>query len=161
MPWRYCAEMAVIGQGAIRSSDLKPLATTLAATNQKGTKMNEAITKHINKHGSVYMSVTGLKAKGLLAKLSFWRHAIPSLTQAKSAQGLLFLEVKPLDGYHHTLTVWENRQAMVTYIRTGAHAKAMKNFNKFATGKIVGVEVTNAPTWVEALKIWAEQGRAV
>jgi hypothetical protein len=50
---------------------------------------------------------------------------------------------------------------MVTYIRTGAHAKAMKNFNKFATGKIVGIEVSAAPTWEEALKVWAEQGRAV
>jgi hypothetical protein len=123
--------------------------------------MNTAINEHLAKHGSVYMSVTGLKAKGLLAKLSFWRHAIPSLSQAKTAPGLLFLEVKPLNGYHHTLTVWENRQAMVTYIRTGAHAKAMKNFNKFATGKIVGLEVSAAPTWEQALKIWAEQGRAV
>jgi hypothetical protein len=53
----------------------------------------------------MYVSVTALKANGFLSAIRFWLLAVPALKQAKSSAGVLFCEVKSVDGFHHTLTV--------------------------------------------------------
>ena len=53
----------------------------------------------------MYVSVTGLKAKGFLAAIRFWLLAVPAFKQAKSSGGVLFCEVKSVGGFHHTLTI--------------------------------------------------------
>lgn len=63
--------------------------------------------------------------------------------------------------FHHTLSIWVNKEAMRKYLGNGAHLKAMKVFSKIATGKVFGYESKILPTWAEALRIWDEQGRSV
>jgi hypothetical protein len=58
----------------------------------------------------MYVSVTGLKAKGFLAAIRFWLLAVPAFKQAKSSGGVLFCEVKSVGGFHHTLTSMENQK---------------------------------------------------
>ena len=57
----------------------------------------------------MYVSVTGLKAKGFLAAIRFWLLAVPAFKQAKSSGGVLFCEVKSVVGFHHTLTIWKTK----------------------------------------------------
>lgn len=106
-----------------------------------------------------YVSITGLKPKGFWAYLLFFRHAIPSKIQADRAAGLLFSEVRRIDGIEHTLTAWESRESMLAYIKSGAHLKAMKVFRRIATGKTLGYESQELPSWEEVPRIWREKGR--
>ncbi|MFT5579253.1 MAG: hypothetical protein ACI9WS_002012 [Paraglaciecola psychrophila] len=101
-----------------------------------------------------YVSVTGLKAKSFLSTFVFWRHAIPSRAQAKQANGLVFLEVKRVEQYQHTLSVWKNKDAMIAYRDSGAHLVAIKGFRKIATGKVYGFEANSIPSWEVALNLW-------
>jgi hypothetical protein len=122
---------------------------------------NPKIQEALSKTGSVYISITGLRIKGPLAFFGFWRHAIPSKFQADKAPGLLFIDLKTVNRFHHTFTAWENKQAMQTYLRRGAHLRAMRVFREIATGKVIGYEAQSLPSWEEALRIWAEQGKTV
>lgn len=66
-----------------------------------------------------------------------------------------------IDGVHHTRSVWTDRRAMITYLRSGAHAKALAVFPKIATGKVLGVTLDYVPDWPEVRQLWEEQGRSV
>jgi hypothetical protein len=106
-----------------------------------------------------YISITGLKPKGLLGFFRFWRFAIPSFELAKKAKGIQFCEVKRIQGHHCTLTVWESRDTMLEFMRSGVHLKAMKSFHRIATGRTFGYESESIPTWAEAFKLLQEKGK--
>ena len=107
----------------------------------------------------MYISITGLKPKSFLSSLQFWRFAIPSFTQAKKAKGIIFCEVKRIKGFQCTLTAWENRTAMLEFMRSGIHLEAMKSFHKIATGKTYGYESEAIPDWTEAFAHMENHGR--
>lgn len=109
----------------------------------------------------MYVSVTGLKTKGLIGWVRFWLLAIPALRGAQRADGVLFCETKMRNGYHHTLTVWETKNQMMMYRKSPVHLKAMKVFSFIATGKVYGYESNALPTWDEALKAFDEHARTV
>jgi hypothetical protein len=102
----------------------------------------------------MYVSVTALKANGFLAAIRFWLLAVPALKQAKSSAGVLFCEVKSVDGFHHTLTIWNTKKDMRKFVLSPIHRKAMKIFPKIATGSTIGYEADKMPSWDEALSIW-------
>lgn len=107
----------------------------------------------------MHVSVTGLKVKAFWQTPVFFWHAVPSLRQARRAPGALFVDVCKRDGYRHTLTVWEDRQAMRNFMTSGAHLKAMRVFRSFATGRIHGYEAEQIPSWDEAIEQWRAFGR--
>ena len=84
----------------------------------------------------MYVSVTGLKAKGFLAAIR-WLLAVPAFKQAKSSGGVLFCEVKSVGGFHHTLTIWKTKKDMRKFVLSPIHRKAMKIFPKIATGSTI------------------------
>src|SRR6056300_680500 len=92
----------------------------------------------------MYVSVTALKTRGFFSAIRFWLLAVPTFRQAKSSKGVLFCEVKTVDGFHHTLTAWETK-------------KEMKVFPKIATGSTIGYEADEIPSWSEALENWRKQ----
>lgn len=106
-----------------------------------------------------YISITGLKPKGLFSFFRFWCLAIPSFEQARKAKGIQFCEVKRIQGFQCTLTAWESREAMLDYMRSGVHLKAMKAFHQIATGRTFGYESQTIPTWNEAFALLQEQGK--
>jgi hypothetical protein len=108
----------------------------------------------------MYISITGLKPKGIISFFRFWRLAIPSFAQAQSAEGILFSQVKRKGGYQCTLTAWESRDHMLAFMRSGAHLKAMKAFHKIATGRTYGYESDQIPTWDNAYTDLIEKGKA-
>jgi hypothetical protein len=107
----------------------------------------------------MHISITGLKPKGILSYIKFWMLAIPTFRQAQTAAGNKHHSVKNIQGYQCTLTVWESRDAMLAFMRTGPHLKAMKAFSKIATGRTYGYESDTIPTWEEAFATLEEKGR--
>ena len=79
---------------------------------------------------------------------------MPSFTAARKANGNLFCDAKKINGYHHTLTAWENKSKMIDYLKGKHHALAMKNFRSIATGSTYGYEGSQIPSWKEALELW-------
>jgi quinol monooxygenase YgiN len=107
----------------------------------------------------MYVSITGLKVRSWIQVPLFWRHAIPSMQQAKAAPGNLFADVRKVAGVQHTLTVWENRAAMRAYLTSGAHLAAIRAFRSIGSGKVCGYEAERQPSWDEALAYWQVNGR--
>ena len=102
----------------------------------------------------MYVSVMALKANGFLSVIRFRLLAVPAFKQAKSSGGVLFCEVKLVDGFHHTLTVWETKKDMRKFVLSLIHTRAMKIFPKIATGSTIGYKTDKMPSWGEALSIW-------
>ena len=106
-----------------------------------------------------YISITGLKPKGIISFFKFWRLAIPSFEQARKAKGIEFCQVKRIKGFQCTLTAWESREDMLNFMRGGTHLKAMQAFHKIATGLTYGYESENGPSWPEAFALLQEKGK--
>ena len=64
-----------------------------------------------------------------------------------------------MKGFQCTLTAWESREAMLNYLRSGAHLVAMKSFSKIATGRTYGFESESIPTWEDAIQLLLEKGK--
>ena len=102
----------------------------------------------------MYVSVTALKANGFLSAIRFWLLAVPAFKQAKSSGGVLFCEVKSVDRFHHTLTVWETKKDMRKFVLSPIHMRAMKIFLKITTGSTICYKTDKMPSWGETLSIW-------
>ena len=75
----------------------------------------------------MYVSITGLKTKNIFSWFKFWVLAIPAFRAAQRAKGIIFCETKKIKNYHHTLTVWESKNDMLHYKKSGSHMKAMQS----------------------------------
>jgi hypothetical protein len=106
-----------------------------------------------------YVSITGLKPINIWSTFKFWRYAIPSKIQADTAPGILFSDVKRINKIQHTLTAWESKEHMISYIHSGAHLEALKMFKKIATGKTFGFESDKIPSWDEVHELWLKYGK--
>ena len=104
----------------------------------------------------MYISITGLKYKGLAKTLRFWFFTIPAFASAKKAKGNLFAAEKKVGEYQHTLTAWKTRDDMMSYIHDKYHSRAMKQFSSIGSGSTYGFEAEEIPSWESALKIWKE-----
>ena len=107
----------------------------------------------------VYVSITGLTIKRRWHLPRFYLHASRSFRQVRGARGLLRAEVRRINGVHHTLTVWESRAAMLDFIHSGAHRRAMGVFRSIATGKTFGFETDDPPGWDRVHSLWRDHGR--
>jgi len=108
-----------------------------------------------------YISVTGLRLKSLWYYPMFLKYALPSVRQAKAAQGNVETRTTVRQGVQHTLTAWDDKNSMLRYMRTGAHAKAMKVSNEMSVPggtKVYGYESDVIPSWNEALDLWEKHG---
>ncbi len=110
-------------------------------------------------HFMAYVSITGLRLNSIFDAPRFWWHAIRSMSQARSAPGLISVDARTINGVHHTLTVWKDREAMRKFMVSGAHLKAMQSFKSLAGGKVLGFEAETAPGWAEVHELWRAKGR--
>ena len=108
-----------------------------------------------------YVSITGLSLKSPLQAPAFWWHAVRAMGQARATPGLIRAEARRIGGVHHTLTLWESREAMRAYLTTGAHLAAMKAFHRLATGATIGFDCDIPPDWGEVPEIYATRARSV
>jgi hypothetical protein len=106
----------------------------------------------------MYVSITGLKPKGLIGWIRFWTLTIPASKDAQRAEGIIHFAFNSHNGYQHTLTVWKSKKYMKNYLTSPAHLKAMKNFSKIGRGKVHGYEANSIPSWQKALAKWDKNG---
>jgi hypothetical protein len=83
------------------------------------------------------------------------------MARARTAPGSISADARTINGVHHTLSVWTDKDAMRAYLTAGPHLEAMRLFPSIATGKVVGYLAKQAPDWSEVHEIWQERGRAV
>ena len=107
----------------------------------------------------MYVSVTGLKPRGLIGWIRFWMLTIPASKKAQKAKGIMHCAFISRQGYQHTLTVWKSKKYMLDYLTSKAHLKAMKKFSKIGDGKVYGYEADVIPNWKDALTEWDKNGR--
>lgn len=84
-----------------------------------------------------------------------------SMVQARNAPGNISANARTINGVHHTLSVWTDKDAMRAYLTVGPHLAAMRLFPSIATGKVVGYFAKQGPDWSEVHAIWLERGRVV
>jgi hypothetical protein len=109
----------------------------------------------------LYVSITGLRLRHWAFAPRFWWHAIGAMMQARAAKGNLFAQARTINGMHHTVSVWQDRDAMLRYLRSGAHLRAMRVFPKIATGAVAGFYAPHAPAWADVPALLRDQGRGV
>ena len=107
----------------------------------------------------MYVSVTGLKPKGFIGWIRFWKLTIPASKDAQKADGILHCAFNSRNGYQHTLTVWKSKKHMLDYLSSPSHMKAMKLFPKLGNGKVYGYEANSIPSWEDAFTKWENNGR--
>lgn len=110
---------------------------------------------------TVYISITGLRLKAAWHAPRFWWHATRAMAEAQRHPGCRSASARTIGGVHHTLTVWDSRAAMQSYLTAPRHLTAMRAFPGIATGKTIGYEAETAPGWGEARMIWEREGREV
>ena len=108
-----------------------------------------------------YVAITGFHLTKLWQAPRFYWHAARAMKQAKSARGNLLAEARFIRGIHHTLTVWQTREAMLAYMREGPHLQAMKAFGTMGGGSTYGYETDAIPDWTKAHGLWTEFGRTI
>ncbi|MEE4238174.1 MAG: hypothetical protein V2I51_15745, partial [Anderseniella sp.] len=106
-----------------------------------------------------YVSITGLR-------LNHWRHwprfawhASRSMKQARASEGCLSAQARNIGGMFYTVSLWENERAMRRFLYQGAHGKAARDFDNFATGLTAGYEAAAAPSWDEVPGVLQQRGR--
>lgn len=110
---------------------------------------------------SLYVSITGLTLRSPWHGPRFWWHATRAMAEAQRHPGCRSASARTIRGVHHTLTVWESREAMRSYLTAPRHLAAMRIFDRTATGKTCGYETETPPDWSEARDIWEREGREV
>lgn len=110
---------------------------------------------------SFQLSITGLRVKpGLVNRLRFHYHALRSFMQARNAEGVLHVAAKRINGVEHTVTAWRDREAMLAFVRSGAHLEAMKAFHRIAEGSTFSQVRDRIPDWDEVHVLWKERAVA-
>ena len=107
----------------------------------------------------MYVSVTGIKPKGLVSWIRFLILTIPASKNAQKAEGILHCAFNSRNGYQHTLTVWKSKEYMLGYLTSPPHLRAMKNISKIGDGKVYGYEADSIPSWEDAFNEWSKNGR--
>lgn len=110
----------------------------------------------------VYVSITGLELISDEYGPKFWEWASPAMEAAIDAPGNIFARGARINETFHTLTIWDDRDCMLQYMHSGAHAGAMEMFDQVAkSGKVYGYETPRikVPSWDELRRIYEAHGR--
>lgn len=83
------------------------------------------------------------------------------MSDALRAPGNIMAETRTIEGVHHTLSAWDDRAAMLGYLRSARHARAMRRLKGYATGRVHGYQTDAVPSWSDALAGYTVHGREV
>ena len=105
------------------------------------------------------IAITGFKPKNLLKKFRFLSHAVPLFQLAQKSPGNIHTERFTYQGYYHTLTAWESRDAMMDYVYSSAHQKAIDLYDVLGEGLTCHYESEEIPSSQDALDYWNANGQ--
>jgi hypothetical protein len=109
----------------------------------------------------IYVSVTGFRPNGFLSMPAFWWRTLTSFAQARAAPGIIHTSARLVEGTHHTMTVWKDKESMFRFITRGAHRRAMNNFLSLGSGRTYGFPCDRVPDWDLAYRLWCRHGKTV
>ena len=105
------------------------------------------------------IAITGFKPKNLLKKFWFLSHAVPLFQLVQKSPGNIHAERFTHHGYYHTLTAWESRDAMMGYVYSPAHQKAIDLYDVLGEGLTCHYESEEIPSSKHALDYWRANGQ--
>lgn len=116
----------------------------------------------VNQSGRYYVSVTTLVLKSWLYAPKFFYYTSKAFKSAEQASGNISSIGTSYKGAHMTITVWENKEAMLKFFRGEAHAAAMKITKDISSySKMCGYFTDEMPSHEDAIKVWKRDGRRV
>jgi hypothetical protein len=71
------------------------------------------------------------------------------------------VEVRYIQGVHHTLTIWTDEIAMRAFLVNGAQREAMKVYRRIGTGHPLGFTAHRPPDWEAALQRWIAEAKEI
>ena len=106
------------------------------------------------------IAITGFKPKNLLKKFTvFIPYAVPLFQLVQKDPGNIHAERFTHQGYYHTLTAWESRDAMMGYVYSPAHQKAIDLYDVLGEGLTCHYESEEIPSSKHALDYWKANGQ--
>mmetsp|Transcript_20185 Transcript_20185/g.32721 ORF Transcript_20185/g.32721 Transcript_20185/m.32721 type:complete len:163 (-) Transcript_20185:179-667(-) len=112
--------------------------------------------------GQYYVSVTGLLSKSWQSIPKFLYLSSRAYNAAIKAEGNVYSSMFSKDGIHHTITVWESKEAMRYYFSGEEHVTAMKSLTVVSSYvKVHGYFMDEVPSVEEAIREWRKEGRRV
>ena len=105
------------------------------------------------------IAITGFRPKNLLKKFRFFSHAVPLFQLAKKSRGNIHAERFTHQSYYHTITAWESRDAMMGFVYSPAHQKAIDLYDFLGEGLTCHYESEEIPSSKHALDYWRANGQ--
>jgi hypothetical protein len=106
-----------------------------------------------------YISITCIQVPAIRFPRFGW-YSFPIVPQAKRTPGNVLTKTTMRNRINYTVTVWESRKHMLQFMRSGAHAIAMREERSLGIfAQTYGYEGDDVPEWDEAIQILHEKGR--
>lgn len=103
--------------------------------------------------------ITSLKLKTPLQFFALSLNALRITRQLKTTRFVAF-KSRGFWTMHYTMSLWETKEAMKEFARSGAHLEAMKNSVAIAKEiQTLTVEATSLPSWKEAKEMLLQEGK--
>ena len=109
----------------------------------------------------IYVSMTGFRPKDAAQLPRFWWHTLRSMAQARRAAGNLGLAARVIRGTYHTMTIWLDDACTRSYVTSGPHRSAMRNFRSIGSGKTYGFHCSDYPNWDSVYALWIQYAKDV
>lgn len=107
------------------------------------------------------LTITSIELKNPFLFFGFGNYARLNVKQLK-ASSVIKYKAKGIWTKHYTMSLWNNREDMQNYARTGHHKNSMAKSGKFA--KVIRtytLERDEFPSWPEAKSMLIEKGKAL
>jgi hypothetical protein len=83
------------------------------------------------------------------------------MRQARHAPGNIAVTARIVGGIYHTMTAWSDTASMRSFVASGAHLAAMRDFRKLGTGWTYGCSHDELPDWDTMYRLWMLYRREV
>ena len=108
------------------------------------------------------ISVTSIKLRKLWYFFRLSLHGIKVVRQTKNQKGFIQMKNTGFGYYHYTLSIWETKEDVKNFSKSGAHLEAMKESKAIATEiGIYTYDTDKIPNWNEAKELVKEKGRVL
>lgn len=112
--------------------------------------------------GGYVVSLTRLRLRGWWLLPAFFGHARPTVAQARGASGCVYVATRKKGWLTFwTLSVWESEGAMLEYVRSGAHLRAMPILRRICDEAATVRWVDTKAAEMDGKGLWAEGERRV
>ncbi|MFN0204651.1 MAG: DUF3291 domain-containing protein [Bacteroidia bacterium] len=108
------------------------------------------------------ITITSIRLRSLWQFFKLSWNGLQITRQMQQQKGFIRMKNTGLGYMHYTLSAWESEADMKAFMRSGAHAEAMKESANIATELATYTyEGDTLPEWKEAKQVIAEKGKVL